>query len=423
MNIEEIVESLTTFNSKYPLAAMKAASRYQEEITPILLNALDEAFKEKENLDGDCMLHVFGMFLLAQFKEVRAFPKLVKFLEMKEEAIDAVIGGTLTEDYHNILCSTFNGDLQLLKNIIENDDIFEYARGAALNASVGLVATGQIEANDWQLYLKTLLEQPNDEMLKAQIVNVIISARFYDLIPTVKETFLSETISTDYTDYASFVSAIFSVESGNPNYVVEDAIAQTRNWHCFEKDEVEGSTVKKNDFDFDLKKLQQAMYPTETLKSPKIGRNDPCSCGSGKKYKKCCLNQPTENVFTPYEQAILQFYPQESSKFYEYFDNDAIAFDRIVCIAMRKPIPIYPAPQSEKIDTRFKNLKKAYKLFLSKMEEENFTTLLEFDEKYYVHYHAGEWLEMFERLLSDYEQEELIAELPSISQTLQKYKK
>lgn len=24
--------------------------------------------------------------------------------------------------------------------------------------------------------------------------------------------------------------------------------------------------------------------------APKIGRNDPCSCGSGKKYKKCCGN-------------------------------------------------------------------------------------------------------------------------------------
>lgn len=24
----------------------------------------------------------------------------------------------------------------------------------------------------------------------------------------------------------------------------------------------------------------------------KIGRNEPCSCGSGKKYKKCCLNMP-----------------------------------------------------------------------------------------------------------------------------------
>lgn len=25
--------------------------------------------------------------------------------------------------------------------------------------------------------------------------------------------------------------------------------------------------------------------------SVKVGRNDPCSCGSGKKYKKCCLNK------------------------------------------------------------------------------------------------------------------------------------
>ncbi|MBN8247774.1 MAG: SEC-C domain-containing protein [Verrucomicrobia bacterium] len=25
---------------------------------------------------------------------------------------------------------------------------------------------------------------------------------------------------------------------------------------------------------------------------PKIGRNDPCPCGSGLKFKKCCLNRP-----------------------------------------------------------------------------------------------------------------------------------
>jgi uncharacterized protein YecA (UPF0149 family) len=23
--------------------------------------------------------------------------------------------------------------------------------------------------------------------------------------------------------------------------------------------------------------------------APKVGRNDPCTCGSGKKYKKCCI--------------------------------------------------------------------------------------------------------------------------------------
>jgi preprotein translocase subunit SecA len=29
---------------------------------------------------------------------------------------------------------------------------------------------------------------------------------------------------------------------------------------------------------------------TVTRNGPKVGRNDACPCGSGKKYKKCCLS-------------------------------------------------------------------------------------------------------------------------------------
>jgi SEC-C motif-containing protein len=28
--------------------------------------------------------------------------------------------------------------------------------------------------------------------------------------------------------------------------------------------------------------------------APKVGRNDPCTCGSGKKYKKCCAGKAAE---------------------------------------------------------------------------------------------------------------------------------
>lgn len=28
----------------------------------------------------------------------------------------------------------------------------------------------------------------------------------------------------------------------------------------------------------------------------KIGRNEPCSCGSGRKYKKCCLDKQVSAV-------------------------------------------------------------------------------------------------------------------------------
>lgn len=38
-----------------------------------------------------------------------------------------------------------------------------------------------------------------------------------------------------------------------------------------------------------LKELyKEAKRANTIVKGPKIGRNDPCPCGSGKKYKKCC---------------------------------------------------------------------------------------------------------------------------------------
>jgi preprotein translocase subunit SecA len=37
------------------------------------------------------------------------------------------------------------------------------------------------------------------------------------------------------------------------------------------------------------KEITAEYKKTQTIvKEPKIGRNDPCPCGSGKKYKKCC---------------------------------------------------------------------------------------------------------------------------------------
>src|SRR5215210_7573717 len=34
----------------------------------------------------------------------------------------------------------------------------------------------------------------------------------------------------------------------------------------------------------------------------KVGRNDPCPCGSGKKYKKCCLAKDEAAARQPYAQ-------------------------------------------------------------------------------------------------------------------------
>ena len=63
-------------------------------------------------------------------------------------------------------------------------------------------------------------------------------------------------------------------------------------------DEV-SAVFKKNDWKYsielepdkpeDINDLELLLNPPETvIAEKKTGRNEPCSCGSGKKYKKCC---------------------------------------------------------------------------------------------------------------------------------------
>ena len=47
------------------------------------------------------------------------------------------------------------------------------------------------------------------------------------------------------------------------------------------------------------KKLRRELgiYLKPRVLHPKIGRNEPCPCGSGKKYKKCCKDGNEQNVY------------------------------------------------------------------------------------------------------------------------------
>ncbi|MBT2971408.1 MAG: hypothetical protein B6D72_05225 [gamma proteobacterium symbiont of Ctena orbiculata] len=50
----------------------------------------------------------------------------------------------------------------------------------------------------------------------------------------------------------------------------------------------EKGRFRKQDGDWYFVDGELVAPKTEKRSQPKIGRNDPCPCGSGKKYKKCC---------------------------------------------------------------------------------------------------------------------------------------
>ncbi|MGH7163747.1 MAG: SEC-C metal-binding domain-containing protein, partial [Planctomycetota bacterium] len=39
-----------------------------------------------------------------------------------------------------------------------------------------------------------------------------------------------------------------------------------------------------------VRALRDAFNPKPIRAPSRVGRNDPCPCGSGKKYKRCCMN-------------------------------------------------------------------------------------------------------------------------------------
>ena len=54
----------------------------------------------------------------------------------------------------------------------------------------------------------------------------------------------------------------------------------------------------------DNKKMMEAIAKykaahTTLVKESNINRNDPCPCGSGKKYKNCCINTGNYNKLVP----------------------------------------------------------------------------------------------------------------------------
>lgn len=61
---------------------------------------------------------------------------------------------------------------------------------------------------------------------------------------------------------------------------VEKVCAENE-WHC--------TVVVDKDQPEDVDDLEILQNPVETIRVDKaVGRNDSCTCGSGKKYKKCC---------------------------------------------------------------------------------------------------------------------------------------
>lgn len=416
--MNEIIRRLEHTTKKFPHKELKEAIKRKEEVTPILLDTLDKIIQNSEEVDFDYMLHMYALYLLAQFREKRAFPKIIDLISLDSEYVEELLGDTLTDGLSSIIYSTYDGQISSLKNVIENQSINKYARSAALDVYAQLYSDKTINKEELISYLKNLIYDIDyDEYtdLATDVQGVVVDNHIFEMIDDIQFLYDEDRIDTfmlgKYDDFIDFI--YLYKDKINPVGYIDDTIKEMEWWACFEQ-----SNKSKEKLDF--KKLEKQIMKDISQKysmpkKEKISRNDPCPCGSGKKYKNCCINKSSsekeiyintgENI-----EGLLQDYPIEEGVKEEsqvlitdIFDEESINIDKLVYLALHyRAIPMWI---ERNIDEENKNkiiyLTKASEEFLFKCEKEGITSFEEYDKKYKIHYRSKDWFKAFENLIKE----------------------
>jgi hypothetical protein len=316
LSVEEIMEIFSYDDQVFPRHALRQAVEKKDEIIPHLLNALERAADNPEGvLEDDDDTRVYAMFLLAQFREKRAYPLIVKLASHPPELVDALLGDIPTEDLANILASVSMGDTGLIAELAANSDAEEFTRAAAIRSWLSLVVSGQRSRDEAMAYYKSLFEgglEDRNEVVWSELVdaaNDLFPEEVYDHIKKAyKDGLVDEyVVHPDWVDeqMATGKEEVLA-DLTEWNHLVEDVTVEMRAWFEnreygdeWDEDEDWSEEDEWNDEDEDdewgadfwKRSVMNGnnFEPIEPYKAAeKTGRNDLCPCGSGKKYKKCC---------------------------------------------------------------------------------------------------------------------------------------
>ena len=150
--------------------------------------------------------------------------------------------------------------------------------------------------SDLSIYKKKLLNWFKNENFPCRDILVYLIADFQivEAIPIIEAIVEREYVDIDTREWKEMLKFLKNEKS---DYIKTEAYLKTRghwknhfarNEHCFYnfEDDIEDEDENNEFFDYDdIKNLKMQPEYVE-----KIGRNDQCPCGSGKKYKKCCLS-------------------------------------------------------------------------------------------------------------------------------------
>ncbi len=258
-------------------AAIVAADQFREAIVDAVGTTLARVTAHPETAtDADSSLITDGLYLCARWRDDRVYAPLVRWLREAGAADLDLIGDVLTEDTGRILAGVWGGDIGPLQQLVESPTADEFARAAGLNALALLVAWGEAPRDEVVNYFAWLASE-GLERTPGQAWNSLAAAsaemEALDVFPALRAAYPEGLVESDYIPVDEFDEVVASPrgirlqEFGERHPPIHDVLREM-SW-------AEPPRVPPP---------SQARHADGS----KIGRNEPCPCGSGRKYKKCC---------------------------------------------------------------------------------------------------------------------------------------
>lgn len=295
MQIEEILNHFKRAAGYFPTEALNAALAQQEAITPYLLAILENVVSDPNSVSIDQMDYLFSLYLLSKFREKQAFPLIITLASLPGDLPDELLGDFITEALSRFVVSTFNGDLVSIKALIENPELNDWSRYASLRSLLGLVALDRLKREELVEYLRLLFHSSliNNVDFATNVVHVAVNIYPEELIDEINNAFDSNKVNSDHLN-KTWITEI--LEKGKEHclekYVYKtlfhlpiDNVEEAMGWMSAFQTPIAESDTGLSPYDYFMPEIAVTYVRT----TPKIGRNEPCPCGSGKKFKKCCL--------------------------------------------------------------------------------------------------------------------------------------
>jgi hypothetical protein len=277
-----------------PVEALRAAGADRVSTVPIFLDAIEQILAPSGTpVPPDAIFFVFH--LLGEWREKSAYRPLARLLRCPVDIVDSVFGGAVTETTHRVMAAVFDGDPDPLYQIILDANADEFIRSRMCEAVAMAAFYGELQRADAARFLRSCyseLEPQAECFVWNGWQSAIALLGLAELKPLVEEAFRRGLISTSWLSFANFEEDLaLSIE--NPAALCHrshgefrlfgDTIEELSSWYCF-------SPQAQRDAERRLASINR-LAPLRPAINPfgKVGRNEACPCGSGRKFKKCCL--------------------------------------------------------------------------------------------------------------------------------------